>query len=209
MIHFLIQDADYGVQSALDLLTSYNVTDLNRPLLFKTSIGFSALVADRSAATILLFEYEFDYTDCADGFLVEMTDMDITTAIDFLKDCKRVVKFLDTGKEVIAFPKKTISEKEGKMLHLIISDAKSGVQDALDLLTNCDMDKPLSFKITVYFPAYNGAALSIKTLLFEYEPHYKNVTNELTAELSDIDITTAIDFLKACRRVLKFLNKNI
>jgi len=96
------------------------------------------------------------------------------------------------------------------MIHLMISDAKSGVQDALNLLTNCDIvniDKPLSFKITVWFPASKGAALSIKTLLFEYEPYYQDITNELTAELSDIDITTAIDFLKACRRVLKFLNK--
>jgi len=210
MIHFIIQDADYGVQSTLDLLTNYKVTDINRPLLIKTSIMFFAPDAGRSEATTLLFEYEFNYTDYTNGFLVEKPDMDITTAINFLKDCKRVVKFLDTGKEVIAFPKKELSEKERKMLHLIISDTKSGVQDALNLLTNCNIaniDNSLSFYIKVWFPASKDAALSIKTLLFEYEPHYENGHNTLTAELSDIDIITAIDFLKACRRVLKFLNK--
>jgi len=101
------------------------------------------------------------------------------------------------------------------MIYLMIDDSNvehldSEIQEVLDLLTNCDImniNKHPSFKIEVWFPTSKGTKSDVETLLFEYKPYLYIYRDSIIAEKTDMDITTAIDFLQACKKVLKFFNK--
>jgi len=86
------------------------------------------------------------------------------------------------------------------------------IQQVLDILTNCDTSKlgvfrQPTFKFTVWFPTSIGTKLDVKALLLEYEPRIRSCKGDIVAEVSLIDMTTAINFLKACNGVTDFFSR--
>jgi len=96
--------------------------------------------------------------------------------------------------------------------HLVNANIKcteKDIQDVLDLLINCEtanINKQLSFEITIWFPISRGSTSDIITPLFEGEPRirtYRDGANELFIQISTMNVTTAIDYLRACKEMVE------